>query len=150
MKDFSAFLDTRRCKNWVPKIFWNELNDLKTWAQSSSLPISTLSSFPGVLGVGSCSGSWFNVCRARWQVPTSSSQKSIKDASPALYWKSTQQFLWPLPKAYFPKSWMKEHGPPRPWSVTMKYPCPYFQGFKSRRAADTQKLITTMLQEKQM
>ena len=58
MKDFSTFLDMRRCKNWAHKNLLLKIsNYLKTCsasfprAQSASLLISTLSSFQGVLRV---------------------------------------------------------------------------------------------------
>ena len=43
-------------------------------AQRASFLFSTLSSFQGVLKVSSCSCSWFNPCRGRWQVPVCSWQ----------------------------------------------------------------------------
>ena len=72
MKDFSAFLHVRRCKNLKPA---PENMYLKTCpasfprAQSASFLLSSLNSFPGVLKVSSCRSTWFNPCRGRRQVP---------------------------------------------------------------------------------
>ena len=75
MKDFSAFLDMRRCMNWTHKIFsskyltiWRPVLPVFPRTQISSFLLSTLNSFQGLL-LTSCSGSWFDPCRGRWQVP---------------------------------------------------------------------------------
>lgn len=79
VKDFSAFLDTKRYKNWARKSSsWEYLSeDLScqpprgphpvTPAQSVSFPTSTLNPFEGLLQVSSCSSSWLKPCRGRWQ-----------------------------------------------------------------------------------
>ena len=82
MKDLSAFLDRRRCKNWAHKIFWKYLT---IWRRV--LPVfpqhraphswsPSWAPFRGVLRVSSCRGSWFSPCTGRWKVPISSSQKA--------------------------------------------------------------------------
>lgn len=55
MKDFSAFLDMRSCKNWAPKIFswksltlWRPVLPVFPRAQSASFLVSSLSSFQGM------------------------------------------------------------------------------------------------------
>ena len=74
MKDFSAFLDMKRYKNWAHKIgSWKCLSgNLSFWffprAQSASFPFSILNSFQGVLKFSSYNSMWFNPCRGRWQV----------------------------------------------------------------------------------
>ena len=54
MKDFSAFLDRRRDKNWAHKInswghltIWRPVLPVPHWAQSASFLLSTLNSFRG-------------------------------------------------------------------------------------------------------
>ena len=76
MKDFSAFLDTGRCRNCAHKILswkyptiWRPVLPVFPRAQRASFLLSTLSSFQGVLTVSGCNSSWFNPCRGRWQVP---------------------------------------------------------------------------------
>ena len=76
MKDFSAFLDLRRYKNWAHKIsFWKYLTIWKpvlpvfSWAQRASCLPSTLNSFQGMLKISNCISTWFNPCRARWRDP---------------------------------------------------------------------------------
>ena len=82
MKDFSAFLDLGRCENWAHKISWKYLTIWRPvrpafpWAQR---PHSwCLSSAQWVLRVSSRSGSWFKLCRGRWQLPVSSSPRNIQ------------------------------------------------------------------------
>ena len=60
--DFSAFLDTRRNRNWGHKILswkyltiWRPVLPVFLRAQRASFLLSTLSSFQGVLKVTSCS-----------------------------------------------------------------------------------------------
>ena len=71
-KGFSAFLDTKRCKDWGHAVsFWK----LKTC--STSFPRAQSASLhpelSGVLKVNSCNSTGFNLCRGRrqcpWQVP---------------------------------------------------------------------------------
>ena len=73
MKDINAFLDMRRYKNWAQKICsWKCLSeDLSCQAfpeQNAPSLLSTLNSFQGGLKTSSCSSTWFNPCRGRWQV----------------------------------------------------------------------------------
>ena len=77
MRDFGAFLITRRYKNWAHKnLLPKTSNSLKTCsasfprAQRASVLLSTLSSLQGVLRVSSCSGLGFNSCRGGWQCPS--------------------------------------------------------------------------------
>ena len=83
MKAFSAFLDTRRWKNWAHKIFswkyliiWRPVLPVFPRAENASFLIATLNPFQGLLKVSSCSSSWFNPCGGRWQVPICSWQTS--------------------------------------------------------------------------
>ena len=88
MKEFSAFLDMRRYKNWAHKISsWKYLPVLPVFlrAQGASFLISTLNSFQGVLKVSSCSGTWFNPCRGRWQMPICSWHCPYGFSSAGLY-----------------------------------------------------------------
>ena len=102
MKDFSAFLDARRCKNWAHKNLLKISNDLKTCsasfprAQRASLQISTLSSFGGVKGQ-QLFDSQFNPCRGRRQVPISSSYQHSHP--PPTRWPR-QQSGQPLEETY--------------------------------------------------
>lgn len=57
-------------------------------SQSTFLLTSTLSSAKGLLWVGSCSGSRFNPCRGRWQVPNSSSHN---EGGGVCVWLDTSQ-----------------------------------------------------------
>ena len=73
------FLDMKRYKNWAHKIsswkyliIWRPVLPVFPRAQSASFLFSTLNSFQGVLKVSSCSSTWFNPCRGRWQVPLAS------------------------------------------------------------------------------
>lgn len=75
MKDFSASLDMRKCKNGAHKIFsWIYLSEelfcqfLFPRAQTASFLISILNSFHKLLKVKSYRSSGFNPCRSRWQV----------------------------------------------------------------------------------
>ena len=77
MKDFSAFLDRRRYKNWAHKISSHEylFEELPCqFSQNTECLISALHSglLQGVLEVSSYSGTWFNPGRGRWQVPEAS------------------------------------------------------------------------------
>ena len=80
MKDFSAFLDTKRYKNWTHKIgSWKYLTIWRLVlpvssptappppAQAASFLFSTLNCSQRVLKISSCSSTWFNPC-GRWQV----------------------------------------------------------------------------------
>ena len=77
----------RRCKNWAHKIFswkylpiWRPFLPVFPGAQSVSFLISALNTFQGLLKVSSCSNSWFNPCRGRWQVPICSwEEKAVSD-----------------------------------------------------------------------
>ena len=75
MKDFSPFLHIRRYNNWAHKInSWKYLSEdlsfqLSPQRQSASFLLSTLNSLQGLLKVSSCSSTWLNPCRSRWQVP---------------------------------------------------------------------------------
>ena len=95
MKDFSAFLDTGRCRNCAHKILswkyptiWRPVLPVFPRAQRASFLLSTLTSFQGVLTVSGCSGSWFIPCRGRWQVPICGWQKfkSQVGATAHTYW----------------------------------------------------------------
>ena len=73
------FLDMKGYKNWAHKIsswkylvIWRPVLPVFPRAQSASLLFTTLNSFQGVLKVSSCSSTWFNPCRGRWQVPMES------------------------------------------------------------------------------
>ena len=78
MKDFNAFLDLRRYKNWAQKLSsWDYLSIWRpvppVFLGHRALP-STISALrPELLSwglkVSSCSGAWFNPCRGRWQAP---------------------------------------------------------------------------------
>ena len=85
MKNFIAFLDTKRYKNWTLKI--GSWKDLTIWRlvlpvssprapptpppppplQADSFLLSTLNSSQRVLKISSCNSTWFNHC-GRWQV----------------------------------------------------------------------------------
>ena len=76
MKDFSAFLDMGRYKNWAHKI--GSWEHLIIWRVA--LPVSPLSTeclisalhselLQEVLKVSSYSSTWCNPCRDRWQTP---------------------------------------------------------------------------------
>ena len=72
IKGFCAFLDMKRCEVWGHEISsWKYLTkDLSTsfpGAQRASL--STLHSPQGVLKVGSCISTGFDLLRGRWQMP---------------------------------------------------------------------------------
>ena len=79
MKDFSAFLQMRRYKNWVYIIgSWKHLTiwrpDLPVSPphQHSVPHFSTLNSFQGVLKVSSYRSTRLNPCGGRWQAPMAS------------------------------------------------------------------------------
>ena len=73
MKDFSAFLDMRRCKNWVHKKHsWEYLTIWRPVLKFSGCTDSTLNIFREVLEVSSYSSTQFNPCRGRWQAPMAS------------------------------------------------------------------------------
>ena len=91
MKDFSAFLDMRSYKNCAHRISsWEDLTtkDLScqfAGEQRATCLLSTLNSFRA-LEVISCSGSWFNPYRGRWQAH--SKCQLVVDISEAhLSWK---------------------------------------------------------------
>ena len=65
---------------------WRPVLPVFLRAPGASFLISTLNSFQGVLKVSSCSGTWFNPCRGRWQVPICSWQfhKCFKFKMPQL------------------------------------------------------------------
>ena len=74
MKDFSAFLDMRRYKDWAYKMvswkyltIWRPVLPVSSlpWAQSAPFLCSTLNSFPQVLKVSSCSSSCL-ILTGRW------------------------------------------------------------------------------------
>ena len=80
MKNFSAFLDMRRWKNWAHKIIsWKYLSEDLFCQFSQSTECLTPYLHPvlsqGVLKVSKYSGSWFSPIG--WQMPTSSSQTLI-------------------------------------------------------------------------
>ena len=84
-KDFSAFLDRRRYKNWAHKISsWEYLSeDLSCqFSQSSEclIPGHHAELLQGVLKVSSCS-MWSNHCRGTWQEPICSWQLLCKLAA---------------------------------------------------------------------
>ena len=54
--------------HWVAKILEFQLQN-QSCQQPASLLLSTLSSFQGVLAISSCSSTWFNPCRGKWQLP---------------------------------------------------------------------------------
>ena len=95
MKDFSAFLDLRRGKNWAHKIFsWKYLTIWRhIWpvfpehrGPPSLFPPWTLwESVEFQLLVAS--SSWFHPCRGRWQAPVSSSQYWYKWISKSNKWR---------------------------------------------------------------
>ena len=116
MKDFSAFLDVRKYKNWAHKISsWKYLSEDLSFqspspyhrnprpsptsppppAQSASFLLSTLNSFQGMLKVGSCRSTWFNPCRGRWQVPVCSWQGSLLVINPTVLWKALPDHFVP-------------------------------------------------------
>ena len=89
MKDFSAFLDMRRYKNWAHKISSHEylFEDLPCqFSQNTECLVSALHSglLQGVLEVSSCSSTWFNPGRGGWQVPEASANCSWYCQSPFL------------------------------------------------------------------
>ena len=78
MKDFSAFLDLRRYKNWPQKT--SSWEYLTTWRpvllgfspnpeQKAAFLLSTLNSIQEALKVTSCRSRRYNPCRGRRQVP---------------------------------------------------------------------------------
>ena len=75
MNEVSAFLDMRRCKNWIHKIFsWKYINIWRPILpvlpeHQCLLPDRHLELFQGVLKISGCRDSWFNPGRGRWQVP---------------------------------------------------------------------------------
>ena len=74
MKDFSAFLDMRRYKNWVHKKHsWEYLTIWRPVLQFSGCTDSTLNTFREELEVSSCSTTQFNLVEVDgkhpWQVP---------------------------------------------------------------------------------
>ena len=78
LNDFNAFLGRRRCKNWSPKIFsWKYLTIWRPalpffpehWNERLISALHPELLYQRVLKVSSCSSSWFNPCRQRWQVP---------------------------------------------------------------------------------
>ena len=81
MKDFSAFIDTRRCENWIHKIIsWKYLSEdllcqFFSEHKCNSFLVSSMNSLQGVLKVSSCSSIWLNLYRGRWQVRICSWQK---------------------------------------------------------------------------
>ena len=84
MKNFSAFLDMRRCKSWAHRISsWKYLSEDLSWQffpeQSASFLLSTLNSFQEVLKISSFSSTWLNPCRGRWQVPMASANLQLTD-----------------------------------------------------------------------
>ena len=81
----------RRYKNWAHKIgswkyltIWRPVLPIFPRALSASFLLSTLNSFQGVLKVSSCSGSWFDSCRGRWQVPICGWHSPLLSAHPSL------------------------------------------------------------------
>ena len=73
-----TFLGMRRCKNWAHKIFSSKTpNRLKNCENcSASFPELPPELLSWVLS--SCSGSLFNPCKGRWQVPIFISRYQIK------------------------------------------------------------------------
>ena len=78
MKDFRAFLDMTRYKNWAHKMssweypmIWRPVLPVFPGAQRDLFLLSTLSSFQGVLKVSS-SSTRFNASRGRWQTRVAS------------------------------------------------------------------------------
>ena len=113
MKDFSAFLDMRRYKNWAHKIgswkyltIWRPVLPVFPRAQRASFLLSILNSFQGVLKISS--SAWFNPCRGRWQVTICSWQKFPSSCFGVIQidkiylifegWKN-----FPLPNSFFKK-----------------------------------------------
>ena len=110
MKNFSAFLDIRRCKNWAHWInswkyltIWRPVLPVFPRAQGASFLLSTLNSLQGALKVSSFSITWFNSCRGRWQVPRASfnlqltmgSQKKRNTRCWILLKGAEQLHIWP-------------------------------------------------------
>ena len=61
--------------------------------QSVSFLISTLNSVRGMLKVSSCSRSWFNLCRSRWQVLIFSQQGSVMAINLTVVWVMHFMFI---------------------------------------------------------
>lgn len=60
---------------------------------SVSFLISTLKSVRGMLKVSSCSGSWFNLCRSRWQVLVFNQQGSVMAINLTMVWVMHFMFI---------------------------------------------------------
>ena len=87
MRDFSAFLDMKRYKNWVHKISSREYlsEDLSCqFSRSTECLISALHSelLQGLLKVSSCSSTWFNPCRGRGQALMASASLWLTHTNP--------------------------------------------------------------------
>ena len=85
MKDFSAFLDMRRCKNWPHEIFsWKYLTIWRLVLPVFPEHRVSCSWSPPWAPFRGCCGQrlqWLMIdtpCRGRWQVPISSSQSLLK------------------------------------------------------------------------
>ena len=57
---------------------WRHVLPVFLSTQRTSFLIFTLKSFKGLLKLGSCNSSWFNLCRGRWQVPIYSWQMTCR------------------------------------------------------------------------
>ena len=92
MKDFSAFLDLRRFKNWAHKI--SSWEYLTTWRPVMQVPpyphpnpeqeaafLLSTALLSGGVGGHQLQGTWYNPCRGRQQVPEDGKYQSVVGTS---------------------------------------------------------------------